>query len=52
LIVQARTLGIGKRELLEEYYPDELPVLFEAWNELHGGKQEPERVDVMEFLNM
>ena len=45
-------LGIGKRELLEEYYHDELPVLFEVWNELHGGKQEPERVDVMAFLNM
>lgn len=47
-------IGISKRELLCDYYPDELPVLFEAWGELHGVEREPqaERTDVMAFLNM
>lgn len=45
-------IGIGKRQLMEDYYPDELPAIFEAWGEMHGaeGKVEDEEVDVMEFL--
>lgn len=45
-------IGISKRELLEDYYPDELPAIFEAWGEMHGvkGEAETEEVDVMEFL--
>lgn len=47
-------IGISKRELFEDYYPDEIPLVFEAWGELHGVKpeREPEKVGVMEFLNM
>ena len=47
-------LGISKRELMRDYYPDELPLIFEAWAELHGAKKEPEpeEVGVMEFLSM
>ena len=29
-------LGIGKRELLEDYYLDEIGAVAEAWNELHN----------------
>lgn len=48
------TIGISKRELFEDYYPDELMLIFEAYGELHGVKteKEPEQVGVMEFLNM
>lgn len=57
MIAQGLTIGISKRELLEDYYPDELPLIFEAWGEIHGvrreeGEEEPERVGVMEFLNL
>lgn len=47
-------LGISKRELLCDYYPDELPAIFEAWAELHGlpGDRPAEEVGVMEFLGM
>ena len=47
-------IGISKRELLNDYYPDELPAIFEAWGELHGvsREREAEPVSVMEFLNM
>lgn len=44
-------LGISKRALLEDYYPDELEEIFAAWSELHGHEREEEReVDVLEFL--
>lgn len=31
-------LGIGKRELLEDYYPDELAAVVEAYAALRGAK--------------
>lgn len=54
MIAQGLTIGISKRELLEDYYPDEVPLIFEAWGEIHGveREQEPKEVSVMEFLNM
>lgn len=47
-------MGISKRELLEDYYPDELAAVFEAWGELHGiGRaEETEQVSVNAFLDM
>ncbi|HIU19855.1 MAG TPA: hypothetical protein IAC48_07335 [Candidatus Limiplasma stercoravium] len=34
-------MGIGKRELMEDYYPDEIGEIIAAWNELHepGGRE-------------
>lgn len=29
-------MGVSKRALLEDYYPDELGPLVAAWNRLHG----------------
>ena len=53
LIIQALAIGIGKRELMEDYYPDELDAIFTAWCALHGQeKEEAREVDVMEFLNL
>lgn len=54
LIVQGLAIGIDKRALLTDYYPDELPVLFEAYAQLHGtARREPEtETDVMTFLNL
>ena len=47
-------MGISKRELLSDYYPDELAAVFEAWAELHGIKREKdaEAVSVRAFLDM
>lgn len=47
-------IGISKRELLCDYYPDEIPMIFEMWGELHGIETEkpPEEVDPLEFLRM
>lgn len=49
-------MGISKRELLCDYYPDELAAVFEAWADLHGGKRkyeaDPEPVSVRAFLDM
>lgn len=45
-------LGISKRALLEDYYPDELAAVFEAWAQLQGTATENEHVDTMEFLNL
>ena len=46
-------MGISKRELLGDYYPDELPAIWTAWARLHGVQQEePEHVSVTEFLSM
>lgn len=51
--MQARSIGIGKRELLEDYYPDELDVLFEEWGVLNGVERvEEARVSPAEFLGM
>ncbi|MBQ7885497.1 MAG: hypothetical protein IJ313_01235 [Clostridia bacterium] len=46
-------IGISKRELLRDYYPDELPVVFEAWGEMHGVEKEGEveETDLMTFLD-
>ena len=47
-------LGISKRELLSDYYPDELPAIFAAWSALHGAPcgAEAETVSAAEFLGM
>jgi len=47
-------MGISKRELLCDYYPDELAAVFEAWGELHGlgGPRDAEPVSVTAFLDM
>lgn len=52
--MQARSIGIGKRELLEDYYPDELDVLFEEWAIMHGADErvEEETVSPAAFLSM
>jgi hypothetical protein len=34
------TVGISKRELLEDYYIDEIPEIIKAWNSIHGSKEE------------
>ena len=47
-------MGISKRELLCDYYPDELSMVFEAWAQLHGVECEPdaEPVSVRAFLEL
>lgn len=45
-------MGIPKRALLEDYYPDELPVVLRAWGDMHGAQTQEETTDVMEFLTM
>lgn len=46
-------MGISKRALLEDYYPDEIAAVFEAWGDLHGVlREEAKETDVMTFLNM
>lgn len=47
-------MGISKRELLCDYYPDELAAVFEVWSEMHGVKREEdaEQVSVRAFLDM
>jgi len=47
-------MGISKRELLSDYYPDELAAVFEAWAALHGLKDgcNEEPVSVTAFLDM
>lgn len=34
------TIGISKKELMECYYPDEIPLIFEEYNRIHGGEKE------------
>ena len=44
-------MGVSKRELLTDYYPDELPELLRAWRRLHEPAGEGvERVDALAFL--
>ena len=43
-------MGIGKRELLEDYYVDEIGAVIEEWNALHGAGEAEEQVDGMTFL--
>lgn len=47
----ALELGVGKRELLRDYYPDELPALLRAWRALHAPPDDaPEQTDALRFL--
>jgi len=53
MIAKALSIGIGKRELLEDYYPDELGYIIEEHNIIHGmgsDDVEEERVGALEFL--
>lgn len=42
LIVCARHIGISKRELLEDYYYDEIPLIFKKYNDLHNPDKDEE----------
>jgi len=42
--VCARAIGISKRELLEDYYYDEIPMIFKKYNELHNTDKEKDEV--------
>ena len=44
------SVGISKRELLDDYYPDEICLVLDAYHRLHGGGEETERVDAMTFF--
>ena len=50
LIASALSIGIGKRELLEDYYMDEIGPVIQAWNALHGAGEQEEQVDGAAFL--
>ncbi len=51
MIANALTMGIGKRQLLEDYYFDELSPLMKEWNSIHGADGgEPETVDPLSFM--
>ena len=38
-------IGISKRELLEDYYPDELEASFGAYNDMHDTKKERDTIE-------
>lgn len=38
LIAQAQKMGIGKRELLDDYYLEEFMIICEEWSILHGAE--------------
>ena len=40
LIASGLRIGVSKRELLEDYYLDELVLVFEAYSEPRGEKEE------------
>jgi hypothetical protein len=44
LIVVAGKIGITKRQLLEDYYYDEIPIIFEKYSELNNPKEKDEEV--------
>ncbi|MFR5853449.1 MAG: hypothetical protein ACLUE8_03490 [Lachnospiraceae bacterium] len=45
------SIGISKRELLNDYYMDEIGPVFEEWNRLHDpDREETEEVEAAEFL--
>jgi hypothetical protein len=44
LIVVAGKIGISKRQLLEDYYYDEIPIIFEKYAELNDPKEKVEEV--------
>lgn len=51
LIASALMMGISKRELLEDYYLDEILEIMKEWNRLHGAESsEPEPLDALAFF--
>lgn len=40
----AGKIGISKRQLLEDYYYDEIPIIFEKYAELNNHQEEIEEV--------
>lgn len=51
LIASALMMGIGKRELMEDYYLSEISAVIEAWNELHRPDTgQEEDVGAMDFF--
>lgn len=42
MIAAGLKIGISKRELMEDYYPDELTLVFERYAELTNPKEKPE----------
>ena len=38
-------IGISKCELFEDYYPDELEAIFEAYNDMHDTKKERDTIE-------
>lgn len=51
LIAAGLCIGIGKRELLNDYYMDEIGVILEEWNALKKGEDTSEvQMDAMSFL--
>ena len=53
MIAQGLSLGISKRELLEDYYPGELEAIFLEHNILHNPEAyiEEVHVDPLTFLS-
>lgn len=45
MIAAGLSIGIGKRELMEDYYPEELGEIIGQWNELH----DPNREEIVEM---
>jgi len=43
-------MGIGKRQLLEDYYFDEIGEIIHQWNALHHGEEGEDEVDAMTFF--
>ena len=51
MIASGLTMGISKRELLEDYYMDEIADIIGEWNRLHNpDAEETTEVDAMTFL--
>ncbi|MDD3336789.1 MAG: hypothetical protein PHI98_14965 [Eubacteriales bacterium] len=44
-------MGISKRELMEDYYLDEITEIFSEWNRLHRPQEEETtQMDARDFL--
>ena len=43
-------MGISKRELLEDYYVDEIAEVVQEYNRIHGAEPEEKPVDAMTFF--
>lgn len=52
MIAYGLSIGIGKRALLEDYYPDELQAVFGEYNVLHRPDQGDQDIEMgpTEFL--